>query len=154
MPQKKKKKKPRIKKVDKPFKIAFTCELDDLIFDREDEEEIEYATPYVGTYIIRRMGHGGRRAVESSFVKIEASLKSDKRSLEIEDVIPDLSAWQDEIILHSLYDSPFGKRPYGGWGSQIGELQKFLAEMPVEISEILLEHSMYLNNFSDEERKN
>ena len=150
----KKKKKLKIKKVNKPFKELFTYTLDDLVFDRDDQEEIDYATPYVGTYIIRRMGAGPLREVQASFIQIETSLKSDKKSIEIEDIVPDLSSWQDKIILHSLYDSPFGKRPYGGWGSKITELQSFLWEMPPSINDPLLESAMILNNFAEDERKN
>lgn len=150
----KKKKKSIIKKVNKPFKEIFTYTLDDLVFDPNDQEEIDYVTPYVGTYIIRRMGAGPLREVQASFIQIETSLKSDKKGIEIEDIVPDLSSWQDKIVLHSLYDSPFDKRPYGGWGSRITELEKFLYEMPPVINDILLESAMILNNFTEDERKN
>ncbi len=152
--KKSKKKKIQIKKVNKPFKMEFSFELDDLIYNREDEEEIEYATPYVGTYIIRRMGTGARRIVESSFVQIETELKSNKKEVEIKDIVPDLSKWQDEIVLHSLYDSPFGKRPYGGWDSKIFDLRKFYFEMPTIISDQLFEASMIINEFTEDDRKN
>jgi len=143
------KKKQKIKK----FKIVHEYSLDDLIYDPNDADEIEYATPYVGKYILRRMTFGDQRASEAGLIQIKTKVKG--KDISIDDVVPDVSHWQEDILAFSLYKCPFGERPKGGWlKGDIESLRDFIYELPEKIGQKLLEESMRMNDLSEEDSKN
>ena len=144
----------RKKKVKKKlFKQIFKYELADLIYDPDDQEEIDYLIPYVGTYIIRRMTFGDQRAIEAGLVKIQTSLKGNK--VEIDDVVPDISNWQSDILIFSIYSCPDATRPKGGWlKGDLDGIQEYLYDLPKTIGDELLEASLKINEFTEEDSKN
>jgi len=137
----------------KSFKKIFKYTIEDIVYDIEDEEEVAYLEPYVGTYILRRMTFGDQRAIETGLVKIQTSMKG--KSIEIDDVVPDLSNWQSNILVFSIYSCPFGVRPKGGWlkGDTDG-INEFLYDLPKSIGDKLLDSALILNEFTEEDQKN
>jgi len=142
-------KKKKLKK--RKFQVVLEYTLDDLICDPDDPEEVEYLSKYVGKYILRRMTFGDQRLTETSMVRIQTKIK--EKSVEIEDVVPDISNWQINILTHSIYECPFGKRPSGGWKKD-PELTEFIYNLPNKIGSELLEIALEINGLNEDEIKN
>lgn len=150
---------------EKPYIIEKEYTLEDLLMTDDPREKAD-CDDYVGKYVLRRMRHGQRRLAKSKLFRIQAKLsdlkkKKDKSDEESEDDIEDdlsfaadLNTWQDEILVHSIIECPFGVQGKKGWGKQLNKVKEFVFAMPEKMGDELLDISVELNEMTAAERKN